>query len=208
MKEKNMRFTAKCVTCLLILASLFCSNVQAAVRPLTAAAAACFTPDEDCTGLIVNAINGARSEILVQAFSFTSRPIARALINSRKRGVGVEIVLDSSFNELGKYAAVNDAADAGIPTFIDSFHKIAHNKIMIIDAQTVITGSFNFTRAAQYDNAENVIILKSTELAGIYRRHFLAHRKHSKPYAGRHEKKIIFKFPYRENGQLIRGAVN
>lgn len=201
MREKDISLAIKCATFVLILgAALFCSSVQAAVTHLTASTAVCFTPEEDCTGLIANAINNARTEVLVQAFSFTSRPISRALINAHKRGVHVEIVLDASFNGHGKYAAVTAAANAGIPTFIDSFHTIAHNKIMVIDAQTVITGSFNFTHAAQYDNAENVIILKSTELAGIYKRHFIAHRKHSTAYAGRCEKKILFKFPYRETG--------
>jgi phosphatidylserine/phosphatidylglycerophosphate/cardiolipin synthase-like enzyme len=199
MSGKNLSPAMRCAMLVLVLsAAFFSSGVQAAVTHLTADV--CFTPEEDCTGLITSAINGARSEVLVQAFSFTSRPISRALIAARRRGVHVEIVLDSSFNEHGKYAAVAAVADARIPTFIDSFHTIAHNKIMVIDGQTVITGSFNFTHAAQFDNAENVIVLKSTELAGIYRRHFIAHRKHSIPYSERYGKKILFKFPYRETG--------
>jgi phosphatidylserine/phosphatidylglycerophosphate/cardiolipin synthase-like enzyme len=56
----------------------------------------------------------------------------------------------------------------GIPTFIDSVNGIAHNKIMIIEQETVITGSFNFTRAAEEYNAENLLIIRSKELAREY----------------------------------------
>ena len=59
---------------------------------------------------------------------------------------------------------VNDLANSGIPTYIDDKHAIAHNKIMVIDRQTIITGSFNFTKAAEEKNAENLLILKSSEL--------------------------------------------
>ncbi len=185
MNENNLSFITKFAICLLVSgAALLYSSAQAAEIRINDTAVACFTPEEDCTGLIAGAINSARSEVLVQAFSFTSRPISEALINARKRGARVEIILDSSFKWGGKRTAVGLAADAGIPIFVDSFHKKAHNKTIIIDAQTVITGSFNFTRAAQYDNAENVLILKSAGLARLYKENFRAHKKHSNRYVG------------------------
>ena len=74
----------------------------------------------------------------------------------------------------------------GIPTYIDAEHAIAHNKIMIIDKETVITGSFNFTKAAEEKNAENLLILKNKELAKIYIDNWTKHRKHSQKYTGRY----------------------
>jgi phosphatidylserine/phosphatidylglycerophosphate/cardiolipin synthase-like enzyme len=56
---------------------------------------------------------------------------------------------------------------------------------MIIDNATVLTGSFNFTKAAEENNAENLLILRSPELAARYTASFLEHRDHSTPYAGR-----------------------
>ena len=56
----------------------------------------------------------------------------------------------------------------GIPIYIDAEHAIAHNKIMVIDKETVITGSFNFTKAAEESNAENLLILSSKEVAKAY----------------------------------------
>jgi phosphatidylserine/phosphatidylglycerophosphate/cardiolipin synthase-like enzyme len=58
--------------------------------------------------------------------------------------------------------------NAGIPTYIDDKHAIAHNKIMIIDREIVVTGSFNFTKAAEEKNAENVLIIRDKGLAKVY----------------------------------------
>ena len=69
--------------------------------------------------------------------------------------------------------------NAGIPTYIDAKHAIAHNKIIIIDRRIVITGSFNFTRAAEENNAENLLIITSPELAEKYLQNWQTHRDHS-----------------------------
>jgi phosphatidylserine/phosphatidylglycerophosphate/cardiolipin synthase-like enzyme len=103
-----------------------------------------FSPNGGCTEAIVKEITDAKSEILVQAYSFTSAPIAKALVDAHKRGVKVEAILDKS-QRSEKYTSATFLADSRIPTFIDARHAIAHNKIMIIDQETVITGSFNFT---------------------------------------------------------------
>jgi phosphatidylserine/phosphatidylglycerophosphate/cardiolipin synthase-like enzyme len=55
-----------------------------------------------------------------------------------------------------KYSSADYLAIQGVPTLIDANHAISHDKVMIIDGETVITGSFNFTKAAQEKNAENV----------------------------------------------------
>ncbi len=62
---------------------------------------------------------------------------------------------------------------------------IAHNKIMVIDANTVVTGSFNFTKAAEERNAENVLIIRNRDLAARYIGNWNKHAKHSEPYSGR-----------------------
>jgi phosphatidylserine/phosphatidylglycerophosphate/cardiolipin synthase-like enzyme len=144
----------------------------------------CFSPGGDCTDAIVGQIEKARTEIFVQAYSFTSAPIAKALINAHKRGVHVEIILDKS-NKSQKYSAGDFTAHMGVATYIDSKHAIAHNKIIIIDRETVIAGSFNFTKAAEEKNAENLLIIKSKELAKIYIENWNKHKEHSDRYEGR-----------------------
>jgi phosphatidylserine/phosphatidylglycerophosphate/cardiolipin synthase-like enzyme len=83
------------------------------------------------------------------------------------------------------YSAADFTAHAGIPTYIDAQHAIAHNKIMIIDNEVVVTGSFNFTRAAEVNNAENLLVIHSKELAKIYIDNWEKHRVHSRIYKGR-----------------------
>jgi hypothetical protein len=112
----------------------------------------CFTPGEDCTELIVKTLGEAKTSIFVQAYSFTSAPIAKALVDAKKRGVRVEAILDKS-NRTDKYSAADFLANSGIPTLIDAQHAIAHNKVIVIDGEIVIGDSFNYTKAAQDKNA-------------------------------------------------------
>jgi len=143
-----------------------------------------FSPHGGCTEAVVDALNRAKSEVLVQAYSFTSKNIAKALLEAHKRGVHVEIILDKS-NRSKKYSAGDFTAHMGIPTYIDSAHTIAHNKVMIIDKETVITGSFNFTKAAENNNAENLLIISSMDLAKYFIENWERHKGHSEPYMGR-----------------------
>ena len=145
-----------------------------------------FSPDGGCTEAIVNEIRHAKSEIYVQAYSFTSAPIAKALVDAHKRGIKVEVILDKS-QKRERYTEATFLTNAGIPTYIDSVHAIAHNKIMVIDKEFVITGSFNFTKAAEEKNAENLLILKSKELASQYLMNWTKHKNHSDSYSGREE---------------------
>jgi phosphatidylserine/phosphatidylglycerophosphate/cardiolipin synthase-like enzyme len=117
----------------------------------------CFSPGGDCTDAIVGQIGKARTEILVQAYSFTSAPIAKALINAHKRGIHVEILLDKS-NKSEKYSAGDFTAYMGVTTYIDSEHAIAYNKIIIIDKETVITGSFLCCAPHKKLNAESIVM--------------------------------------------------
>lgn len=127
----------------------------------------CFTPQEDCTGLIVNTIMQAKHQILVQAYSFTSAPIIKALVLAKQRGIDVRILLDKS-QVKAKYSSVTYLKNQDMWFKIDNKPAIAHNKIMIIDGETVITGSFNFTKAAQEKNAENLLIIRDKDLANKY----------------------------------------
>lgn len=152
-----------------------------------------FSPDGGCQDAIVREISKAKQEILVQAYSFTSRDIAKALVDAHNRGVKTETILDKS-NRSAKYSAGDFTAHMGIPTYIDSAHSIAHNKIIVIDKETVITGSFNFTKAAELNNAENLLILKSKDLARQYIDNWQRHREHSGVYGGKWVNKGIFTY--------------
>ena len=114
----------------------------------------------------------------------TSALIAKALLNAHKRGGKVEVILDKS-QRTDKYSSATFLFNAGIPTKIDAQHAIAHNKVMIIDGETVITGSFNFTKTAEENNAENLLVIRDKILAERYIKNWQEHAQHSEVYTGR-----------------------
>jgi phosphatidylserine/phosphatidylglycerophosphate/cardiolipin synthase-like enzyme len=138
----------------------------------------CFSPHGGCTEAIVKELDNARSEILMEAYSFTSKEIASAILKAHKRGVHVEIILDKS-NRSARYSSGDFTSHMGITTYINAAYAIAHNKIMIIDREIVITGSFNFTKAAEEKNAENLLILRNKDLAVLYLINWESHKERS-----------------------------
>jgi len=140
-----------------------------------------FSPHGGCTDAIVEALGKAHESVLVQAYSFTSAPIAKALAEAKHRGADVRIILDKS-NLTERYSPVDFFLHSGIPPLIDSAHAIAHNKVMVLDHRTVITGSFNFTRAAEERNAENLLIIDDANLAARYEKNWELHASHSEKY--------------------------
>ena len=140
-----------------------------------------FSPKGGCTEAVVKELTAAQTTILVQAYSFTSVPIAKALVDAHKRGVKIEVILDKS-QRTEKYSSADFVQHAGIPIQIDDKHAIAHNKVMVIDGQTVITGSFNFTKAAEENNAENLLVIRDKEIADKYAANWKVHADHSEVY--------------------------
>jgi phosphatidylserine/phosphatidylglycerophosphate/cardiolipin synthase-like enzyme len=144
-----------------------------------------FSPGGGCTDAIVNEINQAQRLILIQAYSFTSQPIAAACVAAHQRGVQVYAMLDKS-QESEQYSAADFLANSGIPTVIDAKHQIAHNKVILIDGRTLITGSFNFTTNAEKSNAENLLIIHDRpDLYSAYEGNIRHHYEHCTQYTGR-----------------------
>ena len=141
-----------------------------------------FSPHGGCTEHIVKAIGSAKRSILVQAYSFTSQPIAEALVEAQQRGVKVEVIVDKS-QLAERHSVMGVLLKAGVPVAIDASHAIAHNKVIVIDGETVLTGSFNFTESAEERNAENLLQVQDQALAVQYAANWQKHRVHSSPYS-------------------------
>lgn len=136
-----------------------------------------FTPPANAAVAIVKAIDASDSEVFVQAYGFTHNAIAQALVRAHQRGVKVHVLLDQKSQTSNRYV-IFLLQDAGIAVRQDGKHAIAHNKVMVIDQAVVITGSFNFTNSAETRNAENVLILRSPDLALQYRLQWQNHWSH------------------------------
>jgi phosphatidylserine/phosphatidylglycerophosphate/cardiolipin synthase-like enzyme len=106
----------------------------------------------------------------------------------RARGVDVQVIADAEQTELIENTVVPELAAAGVPVFLDEEHVAAHNKVMVIDEgqpwAAVITGSYNFTYAAQFRNAENLLLLRGgPRITRAYADNWRRHRAHSRPYS-------------------------
>lgn len=154
--------------------------------PIGAGIEVAFSPRAGATELVVKAISSAKISILVAAYSFTSKPIAQALVAAHRRGVDVQVIVDKS-QKTERYTSATFLANMGVPTRVDSQHKIMHNKFIVLDGQSVETGSFNFTASAEKSNAENALVIwNNPKLAAIYAANWQEHWNHSDPYEARY----------------------
>jgi len=126
----------------------------------------CFTPSQDCIKPLVETLRNAKKSIYVQAYSFTNNDIAMALIEAKRRGLDVQVYIDKARIK-EKHCKVNKLIATKIPVRVQKSKNLAHIKIMIIDDEVVITGSFNWTQNA-LKNEENLNFIKSRQLVKVY----------------------------------------
>jgi phosphatidylserine/phosphatidylglycerophosphate/cardiolipin synthase-like enzyme len=139
-----------------------------------------FTPDDDVARVISERIAAARRTVQVQAYLFTDRRIAAALAKAAQRGVAVDVIGDAKQHEAGGLPVLRNLDRAGVRVWLQGEYAAFHNKVVLVDAGTpsavVITGSYNFTRAAQERNAENIVVVSgSPALAARFAADFERH---------------------------------
>ena len=181
-----MRAIAILVSC----AAIGAASAQAgpaAAASTTARVEVAFTPGDDVSGLIVRRIRQARSRIQIQAYLFTDRAIANALLAARKRAIEVEIIGDAAQHRAGGLPFLAALDRAGARVYLNGTLAASHNKIVIVDGDRdtarVLTGSYNFTRAAQSKNAENVVMISGNRaVTDRFVDNFDHHRSQSTPW--------------------------
>jgi len=148
---------------------------------------ACFSPPLpggcDPRTTVVQTIDGARKTVLVQMYALTSRQIVSALVNAKHRGVDVRAIVDRSQlrEDRSDTYAVGRLAAGGVPVLVDTVPGLMHNKVMIVDVKTVVTGSFNYTWSAEHRNAENLLVIHDPALAAEYTQNWNIHAARSRP---------------------------
>ena len=133
-----------------------------------------FSPEAGAEALVVKVIAGARQSIRLAGYSFTSPAVVRSLMDAKRRGVDVKIVIDDKGNR-GKanLAAINLIVGADIPLRVISAYAIHHDKYIVVDAKTTETGSFNYSQAAAKSNSENVLVVwDNPAVAARYLQHW------------------------------------
>lgn len=148
---------------------------------------AAFTPWDNIEGLITDAIDASKKQVLVQAYLLTNKKIAATLIAAHRRGVEVQVLADAKQDARTESSRLSELAAAGVTVLLETKYQNAHNKVIVIDAATsdaiLVTGSFNFTWTAQHKNAENILIVrKNPALVSRYRLNWERHRQDAVPY--------------------------
>lgn len=146
-------------------------NYKSETMPATGTVEVAFSPYGGGRATLMRFIGEAKSSILMAAYGLTSNDIGQALVAARKRGVDVRVVVDKDHNGRQKspnsvvaFLAAND-----IPVRVDTAVKIQHNKFIVVDQKSVEQGSYNFTQAAEKDNAENIMISRDNpKLAALF----------------------------------------
>jgi phosphatidylserine/phosphatidylglycerophosphate/cardiolipin synthase-like enzyme len=143
---------------------------------------ACFTPARSCAEYILRAIAQAKKEVLVAVYAFTSEEIAQALVQAHRRGVSVQVVLDRDFDRSNGSSKGSFLERQGIrvrrvsglkPQAVDKGGGLMHQKFAVMDGSVVLTGSYNWTTAADKFNYENLLNFNdAAPLAEDYRKEF------------------------------------
>jgi len=139
-----------------------------------------FTPGDDVARVISERIAAARRTVQVEAYLFTHRRIAASLAKAAQRGVAVDVIGDAKQQEAGGLPVLRSLDRAGVRVWLQGEYAAFHNKVILVDAGTpsavVITGSYNFTKAAQEKNAENIVVVSgSPALAARFAAEFERH---------------------------------
>jgi len=121
-----------------------------------------FSPDGGAGHAVVKEIAGAKTSLDIAAYSYTHAEISKATVEAHKRGIRVRVVMDKT-QSAGKYSSATFLHNSGVPVWIDVKVGLMHNKYLIIDGQTIITGSFNLTKSADERNAENLLLIRGKE---------------------------------------------
>jgi phosphatidylserine/phosphatidylglycerophosphate/cardiolipin synthase-like enzyme len=123
-----------------------------------------FSPDDRVAARLVSLLRGARQRIDVMAYSFTSDALGEALVSRAQDGVNVRGVFDQG-QATASGAEFSRLRQAGLDVRLDQSEGLLHHKVIVIDGETVVTGSYNFTRSAEERNDEAILILRDPDLA-------------------------------------------
>jgi phosphatidylserine/phosphatidylglycerophosphate/cardiolipin synthase-like enzyme len=127
-----------------------------------------FSPNGGVASHILDVLRSARSSVHFMAFAFTRNDFSDVLIDKVGRGVTVQGVFERRQVDAGADAAWNAFRRAGLDVRLDGNPYTLHSKVIIVDQQIVVVGSYNFSRNAEESNNENVLIIHDAGIAAAY----------------------------------------
>ena len=131
----------------------------------------CFSRVEQCDVLLISLINRANRSVYVAVYSFTRDSLATALISAKERGIEVRVVIEGerAYEQGSEYSRLKAA---GVDVRLDGNPNLMHHKFMVIDGYIVVTGSYNWSTAAEDRNDENIVIIFDRDMAQRFTQEF------------------------------------
>jgi phosphatidylserine/phosphatidylglycerophosphate/cardiolipin synthase-like enzyme len=131
----------------------------------------CFSKTEACDMRIIQLIGTAKKSVYVAVYSFTRDGLANALVDASRRGLDVKVVIerDNAFGSGSEYLFLKNA---GVDVRLDNNPDLMHHKFMIVDGEIVLTGSYNWSTAAEERNDENYVVIADSDVAALYTKEF------------------------------------
>lgn len=141
-----------------------------------------FSPSDGVQNIILDELSNAKNSVKLMAFSFTEQKIASQLGDLAKKGVSVKCLFDYG-QANSKYSQDSYLRGCGIKIKMSPNRSgKMHHKVIVIDDETVITGSYNYSKNAELNNDENILILKNKDIAAKYVKEFKRCWKGTKGY--------------------------
>jgi phosphatidylserine/phosphatidylglycerophosphate/cardiolipin synthase-like enzyme len=130
-----------------------------------------FSPDDGTASRLVHLIEESQESVYFMAYAFTSDDIAQVMLDRAQAGVTVAGVIDESqaSNQGGEYEGLQSE---GLDVRLDGNLGRMHHKVILIDGQTVVTGSYNFSASAETNNDENTLVIHNPLIAAQYMAEF------------------------------------
>ncbi len=129
-----------------------------------------FCPEDHCSQVVISWISKANVSIDLAMYSFTLDSIGDALIRAHSRGVRVRVIMERE--QVNRWSEYGRLRKAGIQVILDRNPAYMHDKFMVVDGKVVLTGSFNYTKHADTENDENLVIIISSRVARAYESEF------------------------------------
>jgi phosphatidylserine/phosphatidylglycerophosphate/cardiolipin synthase-like enzyme len=130
-----------------------------------------FSPNGYCQKAILREIEAAQVTIDVAMYSFTSEPIAEALVDAMDQGVAIRVLLDKQ-QAGGKYSQIDYLDSCGVEVRIEDWSGYMHHKFAVIDSSVLIVGSYNWSANAERSNNENLLVLRDDSLSLVFLEEF------------------------------------
>ncbi len=127
-----------------------------------------FSPDDGVLAHLLETASAAQEEICFLAFSFTSDDLGALLLSKAEAGVTVRGVFDEGQAHSNRGSEYPRLRAAGLDVHLDGNPGLMHHKVIVLDGQTVVTGSYNFSRSAEERNDETLLIIHLPEIAAAY----------------------------------------